>query len=178
MPIVHAFGLILAAVVGLAGGGSDVTAFVHANVVPMDSDRVLRDQTVVVSRRPHRRSGADGKDRRFRTGARVVDARGGYLSPGLADMHVHVYTPEELTLYAVNGVTTVFNLNGRPQYLEWRRRIADGELLGPAIYSTGPTFDRPRTPGGRRRRRSTRSPPRATTGSRSTTRSARRSTRR
>ena len=48
MPIVHAFGLILAAVLALAGG-SDVTAFVHANVVPMDSDRVLRDQTVVVS---------------------------------------------------------------------------------------------------------------------------------
>ena len=49
MAIVHAFGLILAAVVSLTGGGSDVTAFVHANVVPMDSDRVLRDQTVVVS---------------------------------------------------------------------------------------------------------------------------------
>ena len=49
MPIVHAFGLILAAVLSLAAGGSDVTAFVHANVVPMDSERVLRDQTVVVS---------------------------------------------------------------------------------------------------------------------------------
>jgi tetratricopeptide (TPR) repeat protein len=144
MPIVHAFGLILIAVVSLTGGGSDLTAFVHANVVPMDSDRVLRDQTVVVS---GGRIAAVGPAAQTAVpkGAKVVDALGGYLSPGLADMHVHVYTPQELTLYVVNGVTTVFNLNGRPQYLEWRRRIADGRLLGPAIYSTGPTFDRPRS---------------------------------
>ena len=117
----------------------------HANVVPMDSDRVLRDQTVVVS---GGRIAAIGPSETTRSpqGAKVIDARGGYLTPGLADMHVHVYTPEELTLYVVNGVTTVFNLNGRPQYLEWRRRISDGKLLGPAIYSTGPTFDRPRSP--------------------------------
>jgi len=145
MPIVHAFGLILAAVLSLAAGGSDVTAFVHANVVPMDSERVLRDQTVVVSGGRFAIVGPTAKTA-VPKGARVVDARGGYLTPGLADMHVHVYTPEELTLYVVNGVTTVFDLNGRPQYLEWRRRIADGKLLGPAIYSTGPTFDRPRSP--------------------------------
>ncbi len=143
MPIVHAFGLILAAVLALAGG-SDVTAFVHVNVVPMDSDRVLPDQTVVVSGGRIAALGPAGKTA-VPEGARVIDARGGYLSPGLADMHVHVYTPQELTLYAVNGVTTIFNLNGRPQYLDWRRRIAKGELLGPAIYSTGPTFDRPRS---------------------------------
>ena len=145
MPIVHAFGLILAAVLSLSGGSSDVTAFVHANVVPMDSDRVLRDQTVVVSGGRIAAVGPTGKTA-VPQGAKVIDARGGYLTPGLADMHVHVSTPEELTLYVVNGVTTVFNLNGRPQYLEWRRRISDGKLLGPAIYSTGPTFDRPRTP--------------------------------
>ena len=121
------------------------TAFLHVHVVPMDSERVLRDQTVVVSGGRITAMGPADKTA-VPPGAKIVDARGGYLSPGLADMHVHVYTPEELTLYVVNGVTTVFDLNGRPQYLEWRRRIADGQLLGPAIYSTGPTFDRPLTP--------------------------------
>jgi tetratricopeptide (TPR) repeat protein len=111
----------------------------------MDADRVLRDQTVVVS---GGRIAAIGPSTGTPVppGARIVDARGGYLSPGLADMHVHVYSPQELTLYVVNGVTTVFNLSGRPQYLEWRRRIAEGELLGPSVYSTGPMFSRPRTP--------------------------------
>jgi hypothetical protein len=120
-------------------------AFVRANVVPMDADRVLKDQTVVVSGGRIVTLGPTGKTP-VPKDATVIDARGGFLSPGLADMHVHVYTPEELTLYAVNGVTTIFNLNGRPLYLEWRRRIASGELLGPAIYTTGPMIDRPRSP--------------------------------
>lgn len=50
--------------------------------------------------------------------ARVVDASGLFLIPGLADLHVHVYVPEELTLYAALGVTTVFNLDGRPAHLD------------------------------------------------------------
>ncbi len=121
------------------------TAFLHVNVAPMDADRILRDQTVVVSGGRIAAVGPTGKTP-VPPGARVIDAAGRYLSPGLADMHVHVYAPQELTLYVVNGVTTVFNLNGRPPYLDWRRRIAAGELLGPAIYSAGPTFDHPRTP--------------------------------
>jgi imidazolonepropionase-like amidohydrolase len=75
-----------------------------------------------------------------------VDAKGRYLVPGLADMHVHIYAPQELTLYVVNGVTTVFDLDGRPVYLDWRARIARGELLGPTIYSAGPMFNRRRSP--------------------------------
>ncbi|HTR01573.1 MAG TPA: amidohydrolase family protein [Thermoanaerobaculia bacterium] len=121
------------------------TAFVHVAVVPMDAPRVLRDQTVVV---------ADGRIRALGpsastavpAGARVVDGRRRFLMPGLADMHAHLYAEEELTLHVVNGVTTVFNLNGRPAHLAWRRRVASGELLGPTIYTAGPTFDRPRTP--------------------------------
>jgi imidazolonepropionase-like amidohydrolase len=111
----------------------------------MDADRLLPDHTVVVSGGRIAGIGPTAT-MPLPDGAHVIDASGGYLSPGLADMHVHVYTPEELTLYAANGVTTVFNLSGRPQYLEWRRRIAKGEVLGPAIYSTGPIFDRPRSP--------------------------------
>ena len=61
-------------------------------------------------------------------------------------MQVHLYTADELPLYVVNGVTSVFNLDGRPAHLSWRRRIAAGELLGPTLYSAGPTFNRRRAP--------------------------------
>ena len=120
-------------------------AFVHANVVPMDDDRLLRDQTVVVAGGRIAAMGPSATTLPPK-GSQIVDATGRYLMPGLADMHVHVYAPQELTLYVVNGVTTVFDLNGRPVYLDWRDRIARGELLGPTIYSAGPTFDRARTP--------------------------------
>jgi cytosine/adenosine deaminase-related metal-dependent hydrolase len=135
--------LATAAVMGLPTPADRTTAFVHANVVPMDGERVLHDQTVVVSGGRIAAVGPTGKTP-VPKGALVIDVKGRYLSPGLADMHVHVYAPQELTLYAVNGVTTIFNLNGRPAHLSWRKRIAAGELLGPTIYSAGPTFDRPR----------------------------------
>jgi tetratricopeptide (TPR) repeat protein len=126
-------------------GGPRPVVFVHANLVPMDADHVLRDQTVVVS---------DGRIREIGPAARiaapdgalVVDAAGRFLSPGLADMHVHLYTPQELGLYLVKGVTSVFNLDGRPPHLFWRREIAAGRLEGPAIYSAGPTFNHPYSP--------------------------------
>ncbi len=133
-----------AALAGSPTPADTPVAFVHANVVPMDSDRVVRDQTVVVSGGRIEAIGPTGKTA-IPAGARRVAVAGGYLTPGLADMHVHVYTPEELTLYAVNGVTSVFNLNGRPAHLVMRRSIASGELFGPTVYSVGPTFDRPRT---------------------------------
>jgi Amidohydrolase family len=121
------------------------TAFVHANVVPMDVEGLSKDQTVVVSNGRIQTIGPAVKTP-VPAGATVVDASGLFLMPGLADLHVHVYVPEELTLYAANGVTTVFNLDGRPAHLAWRRRVASGELLGPTIYSVGPMFNRPRTP--------------------------------
>ncbi|MGE5414457.1 MAG: amidohydrolase family protein, partial [Syntrophomonadaceae bacterium] len=120
-------------------------AFVHASVIPMDSERVWRDQTVVVEKGRIAAVGPSASTRPPR-GARIVDASGLYVAPGLADMHVHLYTEQDLTVHVVNGVTTVFNLNGRPAHLSWRRRVADGTLLGPTIYSAGPTFDHPRTP--------------------------------
>ncbi len=50
-------------------------AFVHANVVPMDADRVLRDQTVVVSGGRIAAVGPTGKTP-VPPGARVIDAAG------------------------------------------------------------------------------------------------------
>src|SRR5262249_12280119 len=119
-------------------------AFVHAAVVPMDAPRVLRDQTVVVEKDRIAAVGPSASTR-VPAGARVVDARGLYLAPGLADMHVHLYTEEDLAVHVLNGVTTVFNLDGRPAHLAWRERVASGELLGPSIVTAGPTFNRPRT---------------------------------
>lgn len=132
-----------------ASGGANApsavpVAFVHANVVTMDGPDALPDQTVVVSGGRITALGPSARAAVPRN-ARVVDAKGRYLSPGLADMHVHLYFPGELPLYPLNGVTSVLNLNGRPPHLSWRRRVADGELLGPTIYSAGPTFDHPRS---------------------------------
>jgi imidazolonepropionase-like amidohydrolase len=119
-------------------------AFLHVNVVPMNKDGVLEDQTVIVRDGRIEQVGPASAVRVPR-GARVVDGKGKYLIPGLCDAHVHLQTTTEFPLYLANGVTTVFNLNGRPAHLLWRKQIADGDLQGPTIFTTGPTFDRAHT---------------------------------
>ncbi len=123
---------LAARVAGTAPGAprndSGTTAFLHASVVPMDTERLLADQTVVVSGSRILTMGPSPRTP-VPPAAHRIDARGLFLMPGLADMHVHVYVPEELTLYAASGVTTVFNLDGRPAHLLWRRRVASGELF-------------------------------------------------
>jgi imidazolonepropionase-like amidohydrolase len=119
-------------------------AFVHSNVIPMDRERVLEDQTVVVVGDRIRRIGpasavkVDAKARR-------IDATGKYLIPGMVDAHVHLQSQTEFALYLAKGVTTVFNLDGRPAHLRWRKQVADGEVLGPTIFTTGPIFHQKRT---------------------------------
>jgi tetratricopeptide (TPR) repeat protein len=58
---------------------------------------------------------------------------------------VHLLSPNELPLYLANGVTTVFNLDGHPAHLLWRKEIAEGKMVGPTIFTTGPIFERART---------------------------------
>ena len=133
----------------LAQGPSSprVTAFEHVNVIPMDRERVLRDQTVVV------RDGlisevGDARRVRVPPGALRIDGRGKYLMPGLVDMHTHLFTdddhiPErlagdELALMLANGVTTVRLMIGTPDHLRMRREVEAGRLLGPTLYVASP----------------------------------------
>lgn len=119
--------------------GAKAIAFINVNVVPMDSERILNNQTVVVRGDKIAEIGATGKLKVPRDAERI-DASGKFLMPGLIDMHAHLNSPHELPLYLANGVTTVYNLNGQPAHLLWRDRINRGELLGPTIYTCGPTI--------------------------------------
>ena len=64
--------------------------------------------------------------------------------PGLADAHVHLAyladssaNPQILRLFVSGGVTTVINLLGLPEHLRLRERVAQGELIGPLIATSG-----------------------------------------
>ncbi|WP_267226524.1 amidohydrolase family protein [Dyella silvae] len=86
------------------------TAFVHVNVVPMDRERVLNDQTVIVE---GGKIVAMGPHLAVPANARTIDGhQTAYLSPGLADMHTHSETRNDLAVYVANGVTTVLQMGG------------------------------------------------------------------
>jgi imidazolonepropionase-like amidohydrolase len=123
-----------------------VIAFTNVSVVPMDRERVLARQTVVVK---GGRITAIGDSRKTKVpkGATLVDGRGKYLVPGFADMHVHLFSdedspdslaPHELAVMLANGVTTIRLMVGTPEHLALRGRIASGELLGPALFVASP----------------------------------------
>lgn len=130
-------------------GGHSATAFLNVNVVPMDSERVLPNQTIIV------RDGRIEAIGEFGTvhipgDAQIVAAEGLFLLPGLVDMHVHVKEENELLLFVANGVTAVRDMWGTtgsqlwmgfPDQLDLRARISRGDLLGPTIYASGPIME-------------------------------------
>ena len=124
-----------------------IIAFVNVNVIPMDRERVLRGQTVITQGAKIIKLG--GYERtRIPKGALIVDGQGKYLMPGLSDLHIHLQTPDELLAYLANGITTVLHMGGAaggaPDLLRYRRELASGKMLGPALYLTGPLIDGPR----------------------------------
>ncbi len=46
-----------------------------------------------------------------------------------------------LFLYAAKGVTTIRGMLGDPGHFVYRERVATGEVLGPRIYTSGPSFN-------------------------------------
>jgi imidazolonepropionase-like amidohydrolase len=123
-------------------------AFVGVNVIPMDRQRVLESQTVVV--RDGRIASIEPAARaRIPSGALRVDGRGKYLIPGLAEMHAHIPGPQApeqtvrdiFTLYVANGITTIRGMLGAPNQLTLRAKTASGEMLGPTIFVGAPSLN-------------------------------------
>lgn len=125
-----------------------VVAFVNVTVIPMDGERVLEGQTLVVrGERIVAVGPADEVD--VPDDALVIDGSGKYLMPGLAEMHGHVPPPNRpaqetenvLFLYVANGITTVRGMLGAPGQLDLRRRANAGEIVAPTLYLAGPSFN-------------------------------------
>ena len=127
-------------------------AFTNVTVIPMDEERILTDQTVLVQ---EGRIMAMGLSFAIviPDGATIINAEGKYMIPTLSDMHIHLegdawnlLLPPELKqpkdalefsdllfLYLANGVTTVEIMSALPEHIELREKIKRGELLGPRL---------------------------------------------
>lgn len=124
------------------GSAAAVAAFVNVNVIPMDSERIFENQTVIVQDDLIVQMGP-ASDVQIPKQALKIEGKGKYLMPGLADMHFHNENENDFVLCLANGITTIRNMWGDTKHLEWRRRIENGELLGPALITAGPLLDGP-----------------------------------
>ena len=142
----HIFLIVVFIVALVTSVHCQTTAFVGVNVVPMDRERVLTNQTVVVRNGVIAEIG-DEKKIKVPKDATRVDGTGKYLIPGLVDTHTHLLSDgefpdsiaeDELRVMVANGVTTVRFMIGTPELLALRARSAKGEISAPTIFVASP----------------------------------------
>lgn len=124
---------------------STTLALVDVTVIPMDRERVIEHQTIIVRDGMIAQLGPVGSIKPP-AGAQTIDGKGKFVMPGLAEMHGHLQGDDAalneriLLLNAAYGVTTLRNMQGHPAHVALRDRVARGELLGPRIYTAGPSI--------------------------------------
>src|SRR5688500_15578836 len=139
--------LILCVAAIAAPASAQTVAFTNVNVIPMDRERVIANQTVVIKNGLIAEIG-DAKKVKLPRDAVRIDGAGKYLIPGLVDMHTHLLSdsdefpdsigPDELRVMVANGVTTVRFMIGTPELLSLRSRSAKGEIAAPTIFVASP----------------------------------------
>ena len=130
----------------------------NARIINVENESVSEGQSIFIS---------DGEIVEVRKGVdkeqfladRLIDADGKFVMPGLWDNHVHFRGGDTLVeenkdllpLFLAYGITTVRDAGGdiTPSVMKWKDQIANGELDGPRIFSSGPKLDgdKPAWPG-------------------------------
>jgi hypothetical protein len=116
----------------------------------MDSNIVLSGQTVIIENDRIIRIGPLSEIH-YPASAQIIDGKGMFLLPGLTDTHVHLdeyvgARPKfgDAPIYLSYGVTTVFNMRGDKEQLDWKKKIAADSLIAPNLYTCGEFVNEPR----------------------------------
>ena len=130
-----------------------VIALMHVELIDGTGAASQADQTVVID---HGKIAAVGPAAKFAvpSGAKVIDATGKTVIPGIVGMHEHLFYPSTadgpLTaveqffsfppLYLASGVTTARTTGSMDPYgdIEVKARVDAGKMLGPNFYLTTP----------------------------------------
>jgi imidazolonepropionase-like amidohydrolase len=123
---------------------------VNIQILDMDKKEFVPNQNI------HVRNGkivaliADGKTPPKNPEIQVIDGRGAYAYPGLAEMHSHIpitetddfsYVQDVMWLYLANGILNVRGMIGHESHLELKKKISSGEITGPRIFAAGPSLN-------------------------------------
>ncbi|HRI58904.1 MAG TPA: amidohydrolase family protein [Saprospiraceae bacterium] len=120
----------------------------NVTVIPMNREVALPNQTVLVENGIISKMG-DASAMKIPKNVARIDGTGKYLMPGLFDMHAHFFYEqgdnkntcrEELKMMLANGLTTVRIECGDSVYLDARKKVKDGEWVGPQLYVASPQF--------------------------------------
>lgn len=118
----------------------------NISVLSMEGEGVEEEQSVVIVNDEISWVGP-AADLTLPDGATVVEGDL-VVMPGLAEMHGHmpgsnqsqVFREDILSMYVLQGVTTLRGMAGDPVHLQLREQAAAGEIISPRIFAAGPSF--------------------------------------
>lgn len=119
-------------------------AFTNARIITMNGDEVVENGTIVIE---GNRITAIGTDVEIPNNAKVVDASGKTIMPGIVDAHAHLgnfrlgISPQQQWEYFANlayGVTTAHDPSSNSEMVfSHSEAIKTGNMIGPRVFSTG-----------------------------------------
>lgn len=119
-------------------------AFTNARIITMNGDLVIENGTVLIE--ANKIIGV-GTDVDIPADAKVIDAKGKTIMPGLIDVHAHLgafrygLSPQQHWQYHANlayGVTTTHDPSSNTEMVfSQSEMVRSGAMVGPRIFSTG-----------------------------------------
>jgi len=125
------------------GVGTETSVvFKNVNIIPMDSEHILEDQSVLIEAGRITKIG-NNEDIEYPNDAHVVDSSDHFLIPGLSDMITHTNGSEnDLLVYLANGVTNIRIMGQDPRVVfKWRDQINSGKRVGPTMWVWWPQIE-------------------------------------
>ena len=126
-------------------------ALLNANVIDLESGEIAVKNIYIANGTIKASLDIDAENN-FKADS-LIDATGKYVLPGFWDNHIHLRGGDSLIdnnnnflkLFIANGITTVRDAGGdlTTSVMEWKKQIADEELVGPTIFTAGPKIDGP-----------------------------------
>ncbi|MFT3934027.1 MAG: amidohydrolase family protein [Chitinophagaceae bacterium] len=125
--------------------------FVISNptIIDVNNGALIKQQDILV--KGNRIAGIVPHRAKYAVNVKIADASGKYVIPGLWDMHMHFGGGDSLLeenknlfpLFIANGITAVrdaaADISGA--VLQWRKQVAEGSLMGPTIFTSGPKLE-------------------------------------
>jgi hypothetical protein len=109
----------------------------NVNIVDVENETIIPSKTIVI-KNGKIDSITDQLPALLFPNLTVIDGKGGYVTPGLIDMHVHMYEKAAYILTLNHGVTHVRIMNGVPEQLVWRDNIQSGLQVGSTSTVSSP----------------------------------------
>jgi hypothetical protein len=111
----------------------------NVNLITMAQSGLLTDQQLVIEHGRIAKINPAGTP--TDPESQLFDAQGGYLTPGLFDMHVHLDDRKYLLANLAFGVTSVRAMRGESRFLLWKKELQNRGWLGSNLYVSSPILD-------------------------------------